>query len=73
MYPLKDNVLYINKLYDIIYGTKNCIYMLYQIIKSKYFSDFLELKKLARPKLFTIFSKLYFFEYISKIFVVKEF
>lgn len=73
MYPLKDNVLYINKMYDIIYGTKNCIYMLYQIIKSKYFTDFLEEKKTSRPKLFTIFSKIYFFDYISKIFVVKEF
>lgn len=73
MYPLKDNILYINKVFDIIYGTKNCIYMLYQILKSKYFSDFLEVKKLAKPKLFTIFSKMYFFEYISKIFVIKEF
>lgn len=73
MYPLKDNILYINKVFDIIYGTKNCIYMLYQILKSKYFSDFLELKKIAKPKLFTIFSKMYFFEYISKIFVIKEF
>ena len=73
MYPLKDNILYVNKLFDIIYGTKNCIYMLYQIIKSKYFSDFLELKRSSKPKLFTIFSKIYFFEYISKIFIVKEF
>lgn len=73
MYPLKDNILYINKVFDIIYGTKNCIYMLYQILKSKYFSDFLEVKKVAKPKLFTIFSKIYFFEYISKIFVIKEF
>ena len=47
--------------------------MLYQILKSKYFSDFLEVKKVAKPKLFTIFSKIYFFEYISKIFVIKEF
>jgi hypothetical protein len=73
MYPLKDNILYVNKVFDIIYGTKNCIYMLYQILKSKYFSDFLEVKKVAKPKLFTIFSKIYFFEYISKIFVIKEF
>ena len=73
MYPLKDNIIYINKVFDIIYGTKNCIYMLYQILKSKYFSDFLEVKKIAKPKLFTIFSKMYFFEYISKIFVIKEF
>ena len=31
MYPLKDNIIYVNKLYDIIYATKNCFYMLYQI------------------------------------------
>jgi hypothetical protein len=73
MYPLKDNIIYVNKLFDIIYGTKNCIYMLYQILKSKYFSDFLDVKRSSRPKLFTIFSKIYFFEYISKIFVIKEF
>lgn len=74
MYPLKDNMLYINKAFDIIYSTKNCMYMLYQILKSKYFTDYIEQKRAnIKPNLFNFFSKNYFYEYISKIFVIKEF
>lgn len=74
MYPLKDNMLYINKAFDIIYSTKNCMYMLYQILKSKYFTDYIEKKRAnIKPNLFNFFSKNYFYEYISKIFVIKEF
>jgi hypothetical protein len=73
MYPLKNNIIYINKMYDIIYATKNCMYMLYQIIKSKYFSDYLDDKKSINPKLFKIMSKRYFYEYIEKIFQLKYF
>lgn len=73
MYPLKNNIIYINKMYDIIYGTKNCMYMLYQIIKSKYFSDYLDNKKSRNPKLFKLMSKRYFYEYIDKIFDLKYF
>jgi hypothetical protein len=72
LYPLKDNILYINKVFDIIYSTKNCMYMLYQIINSKYFTDYLDEKKKEKPSLFKIFSKRYFYDYISKIFTVKE-
>lgn len=73
MYPLKNNIIYINKMYDIIYATKNCMYMLYQIIKSKYFSDYLDNKKKLNPKLFKLMSKRYFYEYIDKIFHLKYF
>lgn len=73
MYPLKNNIIYINKTYDIIYATKNCMYMLYQIIKSKYFSDYLDNKKKLNPKLFKLMSKRYFYEYIDKIFHLKYF
>lgn len=73
MYPLKNNIIYINKMYDIIYATKNCMYMLYQIIKSKYFSDYLNNKKTLNPKLFKLLSKRYFYEYIDKIFNLKYF
>lgn len=73
MYPLKNNIIYINKMYDIIYATKNCMYMLYQIIKSKYFSSYLDDKKTVNPKLFKIMSKRYFYEYIEKIFNLKYF
>ena len=73
MYPLKDNVLYVNKMFDVIYATKTCMYMLYQILKSKYFTDYIDEKNNIKPSLFKIFSKKYFYEYISKIFIVKEF
>ena len=73
MYPLKDNVLYINKVFDIIYATKNCMYMLYQILKSKYFTDYISEKQSDKKNLFKIFSKKFFYEYISKIFIIKEF
>lgn len=72
MYPLQDNVLYINKALDIIYGTKNCMFMLYQILKSKYFTDYIEEKMQEKRSLFKIFSKRYFYDYISKIFVIKD-
>ena len=72
MYPLLDNVVYINKVFDIIYGTKNCMFMLYQILKSKYFTDYIEEKIVEKKTLFKIFSKRYFYDYISKIFVIKE-
>lgn len=73
MYPLKDNVLYVNKIFDVIYATKSCMYMLYQILKSKYFTDYIDEKNNTKPSLFKIFSKRYFYEYISKIFIIKEF
>jgi hypothetical protein len=73
MYPLKDDTIYINRVYDIMYATKNCMYMIYQILKSKYFTDYIDLKQKERPSLFKIFAKRYFYDYLSKIFVFKEF
>lgn len=73
MYPLKDNTIYINRLYDIMYASKNCMYMIYQILKSKYFTDYIDSKRQERPGLFKIFSKRYFYDYLSRIFVFKEF
>lgn len=72
MYPLQDNVVYVNKAFDIIYGTKNCMFMLYQILRSNYFTDYIEEKMEEKRTLFKIFSKRYFYDYISKIFVLKE-
>ena len=72
MYPLQDNILYVNKMFDIIYGTKNCMFMLYQILKSKYFTDYINTKIEEKKTLFKIFSKRYFYDYISKIFLLKE-
>lgn len=73
MYPLKDDTVYINRVYDIMYATKNCMYMIYQILKSKYFTDYMDGKRQERPSLFKIFEKRYFYDYLSKIFVFKEF
>lgn len=73
MYPLKDNTIYINRVYDIMYASKNCMYMIYQILKSKYFTDYIDVKRQERPSLFKIFAKRYFYDYLSKIFVFKEF
>lgn len=72
MYPLQDNVVYVNKAFDIIYGTKNCMFMMYQILRSNYFTDYIEEKMQEKRTLFKIFSKRYFYDYISKIFVLKE-
>lgn len=74
MYPLKDNILYVNKTFDIIYATKNCMYMLYQILKSKFFTDYIDRKReTIKPAIFKFVCKKYFYEYISKIFIIKEF
>jgi hypothetical protein len=73
MSPLKDNVIYVNKMFDILYATRNCMYMLYQIVKSNYFLDYISEKKQNKPSVFNFFSKSYFYDYISKIFVIKEF
>ena len=72
VYPIKDNEIYLNRDLDIIYSTKNCMVMLYQIIKSKYFTDYLEEKRLEKPSLFKFFEKRYLYDYISKIFSIKQ-
>ena len=73
MYPLKDNTIYVNRDFDIIYATKNCMYMMYQILKSNYFNDYISKKQSEKASLFRIFSKKYFYEYIEKIFIIKDF
>lgn len=73
MYPIRNDTIYINRVYDVMYATKDCMYMIYQILNSKYFTDYINVKKNERPKFFTTFSKKYFYEYLEKIFVFKEF
>lgn len=72
LYPLQNDILYINKEYDIIYGSKNCMYMLYEVLNSDYFLDYMNNEKLKRKNLFYIFAKNIFYNYISKIFIIKE-
>lgn len=69
-YEIKDTILYINKEFDIIYSTKNCMHMLYEIIKSKYFEEYIEEEKMKKKKIFKIFYKRLFYEYLQNIFKV---
>jgi hypothetical protein len=71
-YEIEDALLYVNKEYDIIYSNKNCMHMLYEIIKSKYFINYIEEQKQKKAKLFKFFSKRLFYEYIGKIFKIVE-
>jgi hypothetical protein len=73
MYPLKDNIIYVNKQFDVMYATRHCMFILYQILNSDYFAEYITLKQTEKSSLFKLFSKRYFYEYISNIFVVKEF
>lgn len=72
LYPIKDNVLYSIKEFDIIYGTKNCMYMLCQITESKYFTDYLDDLKKNKKVIYKLFFKKYFYDYLSKIFDIKQ-
>lgn len=71
LYPIKDNVIYSNKEFDILYGTKNCMYMLCQIIESKYFTDYLDNLKKTKKVTYKLFYKKHFHDYIAKIFDIK--
>lgn len=73
MYPLKDDTIYIHRPYDIIYANKNCMFMIYQILKSKYFTDYMESKQKEKPVMFKFLCKKYFYDYLSTIFVFKDF
>lgn len=73
MYPLKDDTIYIHRPYDIIYANKNCMFMIYQILKSKYFTDYIETKQKEKPVMFKFLCKKYFYDYLSTIFVFKDF
>lgn len=69
-YEIKDTVLYVNREYDIIYSTKNCMHMLYEIIKSKYFKEHIEEHMKKRGKVFKLFYKRIFYEYMEHIFKI---
>jgi len=69
-HKIEDTILYVNKEYDIIYSNKNCMHMLYEIIKSKYFKEYLKEQSDKKGKLFKIFYKRLFYEYLEKIFKI---
>lgn len=72
LYPLKDNTIYINKAYNIIYGTKNCMQMLLQILNSNYFLEYIKNLQLEKKTLFKALHKRFFFEYLSKVYTTHE-
>lgn len=64
MYPLKENVLYINQGLDIIYGTGRTMYKLYDMMYSEKFKEYIEIKKQQKGKVYHFFEKRYFYEYL---------
>lgn len=69
---LKEDVLLIQQDYDIIYGSKNSMYALFDVIQSAYFAEYLAEKEASKKALFKLFRKRYFYEYISSIFFVSS-
>jgi hypothetical protein len=73
LYPLKDDVMYINRQFDIIYTSKNCMHMLYQIIKSTYFEEYISGLQESKRALFKLFHKRHFYDYVQNIFTTKDY
>lgn len=72
LYPTNDNTLYIQKQNDIIYGTGKCMFKLYRTMCSPEYKEHMNKKLNERPKLFSLFEKRYFYEYISTVFQMIE-
>lgn len=70
LYPVKEDSLYINKQYDIIYSCKNAMYNLYEILQSDSFNKWIYEMAEKKPTLVKFFVKRWFYEYISKIFTI---
>ena len=49
------------------------MYLINMAAVVKYFTDYISEKQSDKKNLFKIFSKKFFYEYISKIFIIKEF
>lgn len=72
LYPTNDNTLYIKKESDIIYGTGKCMFKLYKTMCSEEYKEHMNKKREERPKLFKLFEKRYFYEYLPTIFQIIE-
>jgi hypothetical protein len=57
MFPLKSDLIYLNRPFDIIYTTRNCAHMLYQILKSSFFTDHMNSHEKTRKAIFKLFRK----------------
>lgn len=72
MYPLKDNILYMNKGLDIIYGNGKTMYKMYEIMYSMEFKEYMRKKREEKPKLYIFFEKRYFYDFITNKFKILE-
>jgi hypothetical protein len=71
-YPTNDNTLYIQRQNDIIYGTGKCMFKLYRTMCSPEYKEHMNKKLNERPKLFNLFERRYFYDYISSVFQIIE-
>lgn len=69
LYPVEDNVIYIDKTTDTFYASKACFRMLHQIIRSKYYTSYFN----DKPKILPFLARKYFYEYFSTVFVFKNY
>lgn len=67
---LTETQIYLEEEFDIIYATKNCWYMVYQILCSKAFEEYIEEKSIGKKALVKILCKRWTWEYLKKLFVV---
>jgi hypothetical protein len=64
MYPLKENILYINQGLDIIYGSGKTMYKMYEMMYSEKFKEYINSKREQKGKVYHFFEKRYFYEYL---------
>ena len=72
LYPTNDNTLYIHKQTDLIYGTGKCMFKLYQTMCSLEYKEHMNKKSNERPKVYKLFEKRYFYEYLNTVFQIIE-
>jgi len=71
MYPIEDAALYINRDLDLIYSSRNNMFLLYEIIKSESFVEHMDsIKREKKEVMFRIFQKRHFYDYIERNFKV---
>ena len=68
LYPPSDDTLYINCRYYTFSSSKHAMYMLYQILHSNYFNNWINEQSKSKPTLVKFFIKKWFYEYIQKTF-----
>lgn len=67
-YPLKDDVLYIDEAYNIVYGTANSMFLLFQVIMSNYFDRYIADKTKEKPALARFQQRKWYFEFVRRTF-----